>query len=333
MRQWNARGLGQHEKEQDVGEPQPEVVPAGFDLGPIVEDLRISREHWRESQSRHAEFGALGFPSRQGMTRIIDVLAAALFPLRLGPPDLTVASEDRFVRTSLESVLPLLAAQVRMELHYSRPERPSEAIENAVTAIVEHLALRLPQIRRMLDTDLEAAYEGDPSARSVDEVLLCYPCVTAIIHYRIAHELYLLGAPLVARIIAEIAHSRTGIDIHPGAEIGEGFFIDHGTGVVIGQTAIIGKRVRIYQAVTLGARSFSTDEAGRLIKDEPRHPIVEDDVTIYAGATILGRITIGKGSVIGGNVWLTRSVAPGSRVRQTQPSVSIEPADDFDWGL
>lgn len=134
----------------------------------------------------------------------------------------------------------------------------------------------------------------------------------------------------MARIIAEIAHSRTGIDIHPGARIGESFFIDHGTGVVIGQTAIIGDRVRIYQAVTLGARSFRTDEEGNLVKDELRHPIVEDDVTIYSGATILGRITIGKGSVIGGNVWLTRSVPPGRKVRQHQPDVAIEVADPFE---
>lgn len=313
-----------------MGKPQQQQEEAPFDIDPIVQELRDVRDDWRSGQSRHAEFGALGFPSRHAMSRIIDVLGAALFPLRLGPPDLSVPSEDSFVRASLESALPLLAAQVRMELHYSRPERGSDAIENAVKAIVEHLALRLPQIRRMLDTDLEAAYDGDPAARSVDEVLLCYPCVTAVIHHRIAHELYLLGAPLVARIIAEIAHSRTGIDIHPGASIGESFFIDHGTGVVIGQTAIIGNRVRIYQAVTLGARSFSTDEEGRMVKDEPRHPILEDNVTIYAGVTILGRITIGKGSVIGGNVWLTRSVPPGSRVRQTQPSVSIEAADPFD---
>jgi serine O-acetyltransferase len=308
----------------------PQAVPtAELALDPIVEHLRGARRDWRTSQDRHAEFGALGFPSRQAMTRIIDVLSAALFPLRLGPPDLTLVHEDAFVRTSLESALPLLAAQVRMELHYSRPNRGGVAIERAVTAIVEELAARLPAIRRLLDSDMEAAYAGDPAARSVDEVLLCYPCVTAVIHHRIAHELYLLGAPLVARIIAEIAHSRTGIDIHPGAQIGGSFFIDHGTGVVIGQTAIIGERVRIYQAVTLGARSFATDEEGRLV-NEPRHPILEDDVTIYAGATILGRITIGKGSVIGGNVWLTRSVPPGSRVRQTQPSVSIEAGDPCD---
>jgi len=307
--------------------PAPDLPD--FALEGVVDALRAAREDWRSSQDRHAEFGALGFPSRQAMTRIIDVLSAALFPLRLGPPDLTVEREDSFVRASLESALPLLASQVRMELHYSRPDRGGTAIERAVSAIVEELGLRLPMIRRLLDSDLEAAYAGDPAARSVDEVLLCYPCVTAVIHHRIAHELYLLGAPLVARIIAEIAHSRTGIDIHPGAQIGGSFFIDHGTGVVIGQTAVIGNRVRIYQAVTLGARSFSTDTDGRLV-NEPRHPILEDDVTIYAGATILGRITIGKGSVIGGNVWLTRSVPPMSRVRQTQPSISIEAADPCD---
>jgi len=310
--------------EQNTAPDLPDYALEG-----VVDALRAAREDWRSSQDRHAEFGALGFPSRQAMTRIIDVLSAALFPLRLGPPDLIVEREDSFVRTSLESALPLLALQVRMELHYSRPDRGSAAIERAVTAIVAELGLRLPAIRRLLDSDLEAAYAGDPAARSVDEVLLCYPCVTAVIHHRIAHELHLLGAPLVARIIAEIAHSRTGIDIHPGAQIGDSFFIDHGTGVVIGETAVIGNRVRIYQAVTLGARSFSTDAEGRLV-NEPRHPILEDDVTIYAGATVLGRVTIGRGSVIGGNVWLTKSVPPLSRVRQTQPSVSIEAADPCD---
>jgi serine O-acetyltransferase len=303
--------------------------PAPFDINTVVAQLRDVREGWRTSQGHHAEFGEVGFPSRHELGRIIDVLAAALFPLRLGPPDLGVANEDCFVRASLESVLLQLAAQIRMELHYRRHMRGADAIERAVIAIVEELAMRLPTIRRQLDTDLQAAYDGDPAAHSVDEVLLCYPCIVALIHHRIAHELYGLGAPLVARIIAEIAHSRTGIDIHPGAQIGERFFIDHGTGVVIGQTAIIGRGVRIYQAVTLGARSFATGDDGRLV-NEPRHPIIEDDVTIYAGATVLGRVTIGKGSVIGGNVWLTRSVPPMSRVRQTQPSVSIEASDPCD---
>ncbi|WP_353228842.1 serine O-acetyltransferase EpsC [Novosphingobium sp.] len=311
-----------------MSDPQASA-PAPFDIAAVAAQLRDVREGWRMAQGHHPQYGEQGFPSRHELGRIIDVLAAALFPLRLGPPDLKVLSEDSFVLASLQSVLPRLAAQVRMELHYIRHERGPDAIERAVTAIVEEMTARLPAIRRLLDGDLQAAFLGDPAARSVDEVLLCYPCIVALIHHRVAHELYLLGAPLVARIIAEIAHSRTGIDIHPGAQIGERFFIDHGTGVVIGQTAIIGSGVRIYQAVTLGARSFATDEHGQLI-NEPRHPIIEDDVTIYAGATILGRVTIGKGSVIGGNVWLTRSVPPMSRVRQTQPSVSIEAADPCD---
>jgi serine O-acetyltransferase len=307
----------------------PVSEQASFDIASIVAQLRSVRESWRQAQGHAGEFGAHGFPSRQAVGQIIDMLSAALFPLRLGPPDLKMSDEDAFVHATLQSALPLLAGQVRMELYYVRPTRASEAIERAVTAIVEELATRLPAIRGLIDSDLAAAFDGDPAARSVDEVLLCYPGTIALIHHRIAHELYLLGAPLVARIIAENAHSRTGIDIHPGASIGESFFIDHGTGVVIGQTAIIGNRVRLYQAVTLGARSFATDAEGRLL-NTPRHPIIEDDVTIYAGATVLGRITIGKGSVIGGNVWLTRSVPPGSRVRQTQPSINIELADPCD---
>jgi serine O-acetyltransferase len=312
---------------EELALPAPSASPP---LDAVVSGLRGAREDWRQSQARHAEYGAHGFPSRHAIGRIIDSLSAALFPMRLGPADLTIASEDSFVRAALESALPLLVTQVRMELGYRKaPLIVGEERDVAAERIIRALANALPDIRRLLDTDLEAAYSGDPAARSVDEVLLCYPCVTAVIHHRIAHELYLLGAPLVARIIAEIAHSRTGIDIHPGARIGESFFIDHGTGVVIGQTAIIGNRVRIYQAVTLGAHSFRTDELGNIVKDEPRHPIIEDNVTIYAGATILGRIIIGKGSVIGGNVWLTRSVPPGSRVRQGLPSVEVEAADPY----
>lgn len=182
--------------------------------------------------------------------------------------------------------------------------------------LIQGFAAALPELRVLLDTDVLAAYHGDPAARSVDEVLLCYPGILAIIHHRLAHHLYQAGLPLLARISSELAHSATGIDIHPGAQIGPSFFIDHGTGVVIGETAIIGERVRIYQAVTLGAKRFPSDESGTLHKGLPRHPIVEDDVVIYAGATVLGRITIGKGSTIGGNVWLTRSVPAESNITQ-----------------
>ena len=181
---------------------------------------------------------------------------------------------------------------------------------------MRRFASALPGLRRLLDTDVLAAYQGDPAARSVDEVLLCYPGVLAMIHHRLAHELYKLGLPLLARIVAELAHAQTGIDIHPGAQIDEGFFIDHGTGVVIGETAVIGKRVRLYQAVTLGAKRFPTDAEGNLQKGLPRHPVVEDDVVVYAGATILGRVTLGKGAVIGGNVWITDDVKPGASVTQ-----------------
>ncbi len=176
----------------------------------------------------------------------------------------------------------------------------------------------LPNIRALLETDIRAAFEGDPAATSLDEVMCCYPGVAAIMRHRIAHRLHRVGAPMLARIISEVAHSATGIDIHPGAEIGESFFIDHGTGVVIGGTSVIGRRVRLYQAVTLGAKRLEVDDHGALIKDYQRHPIVEDDVVIYAGATILGRITIGRASVVSGNVWLTHSVPAGSTITQAR---------------
>ncbi len=303
--------------------------PTMFDLPALAEALGARRHAWRAAQNHDEAYGAHGFPSRLALGQIIDNLASALFPMRLGPRGLTLETEDAFVIASLRRALPDLAAQIRMELHAGRAL--DEAPIHAEALRIAHvLAQRLPSIRRLLDTDLEAAFAGDPAARSVDEVLLCYPSLTAMLHYRIAHVLYSEGAPLVARIITEIAHSRTGIDIHPGATIDEAFFIDHGTGVVIGQTAIIGKRVRLYQAVTLGARSFSSDAQGHLV-NSPRHPIIEDDVVIYAGATILGRITIGAGSAIGGNVWLTRSVAPRSIVRQGAPSIAIESDPLEDW--
>ncbi|MDQ8022080.1 MAG: serine O-acetyltransferase EpsC [Moraxellaceae bacterium] len=289
-----------------------------WELDRVVEGLRNARARWRESQRRKREFGGREFPSREALTGIIEGLCGALFPMRLGPPDLRQESEDFYVGHTLDAALNALLLQVRLELFYvARHEQTGPAeIELRAVSIVRDFASALPQVRELLDTDVLAAYQGDPAARSVDEVLLCYPGIIAIIHHRLAHVLYGLGVPLLARIVAEIAHSETGIDIHPGAQIGPGFFIDHGTGVVIGETAVIGARVRVYQAVTLGAKRFPAGEDGSLQKGLPRHPVVEDDVVIYAGATILGRITIGAGSVIGGNVWLTRSVAPQSNVTQ-----------------
>ncbi len=290
----------------------------GWGVKEIVADLHAARDRWRAAQQRSLEFAVREFPAREALKEIAEALCGALFPMRLGPPDLHQEGENFYVGHTLDKALNALFLQVQLELGYNRRLQceEKEGVEAHAAEIVQAFARQLPTLRGLLDTDVLAAYQGDPAARSVDEVLLCYPGILAVIHYRLAHTLYVLGVPLIARILAEIAHSATGIDIHPGAQIGEGFFIDHGTGVVIGETTVIGRHVRLYQAVTLGAKRFTQDESGVLEKGAPRHPILEDEVVVYAGATILGRITIGRGSSIGGNVWLTRSVAPGSNVSQ-----------------
>lgn len=297
-----------------IGRLRPDL----WNLGQIVDELHDIRDEWRKSQQRVRDFGGREFPSREALRGIVAALAGALFPMRLGPADLRQEGENHYIAYTLDTALSALHQQIRLELEYGirNESRPQRNLEDEAVEIVRRFAAELPAIRRQLDTDVQAAYLGDPAARSVDEVLLCYPGILAVISHRLAHQLYKQGATLVARIIAEISHSDTGIDIHPGAQIGNGFFIDHGTGVVIGETAIIGQRVRIYQAVTLGAKRFPAEADGSLSKGLPRHPIVEDDVVIYAGATILGRITIGKGATIGGNVWITRSVPPGGNVTQ-----------------
>ena len=283
----------------------------------VVSELRTLRVRSLEDRQRRDRPPKL--PSRKVLVGIADGLRAVLFPNRLGLPDLTDESVDYYVGHMLDVTLRDLLVQVRRELRFvAGIDAANNADREQAAVIIRAFAKRLPHIRSLLESDIQAAYEGDPAARSIDEVLVCYPGITAITHYRLAHELYDLGAPLIARMISEIAHSATGIEIHPGAKIGGSFFIDHGTGVVIGETAVIGEHVRLYQAVTLGAKRFPVDEHGALVKGNLRHPIVEDDVVIYAGATILGRITIGRGSTIGGNVWLTRSVPPGSHVSQAQ---------------
>ncbi|PFG60307.1 serine O-acetyltransferase [Pseudomonas poae] len=290
-----------------------------WQLQTIVSQLRSARDQWRTRNGRlSGEHGGRELPSREAVAQILESLCGALFPMRLGPADLREESEDFYVGHTLDVALNALLAQARLELRYAARQggEDDSQIDAHAIRLIQDFALALPSLRSLLDTDVLAAYHGDPAARSVDEVLLCYPGILAVIHHRLAHHLYRAGLPLLARISAEIAHSATGIDIHPGAQIGPSFFIDHGTGVVIGETAIIGERVRIYQAVTLGAKRFPADEDGQLQKGHARHPIVEDDVVIYAGATILGRITIGKGSTIGGNVWLTRSVPVGANITQ-----------------
>ncbi len=286
-----------------------------WEIDGVVDELRELRSANRGGMPAPP---SVKLPSPRSLARVVEGLSSALFPNRLGRPDLSEEGVDYFVGATLDEMLGALHEQVLRELTFAAGLSNSRPVRSQSRKITREFALALPEVRRLSDTDILAAYHGDPAARSVDEVLVCYPGIVAMTHHRLAHVLHNLGAPLLGRIIAELAHSATGIDIHPGATIGESFFIDHGTGVVIGESCIIGQRVRVYQAVTLGAKRFEQDADGKLVKGEPRHPIVGDDVVIYAGATILGRITIGARSTIGGNVWVTRSIPPGSHITQAK---------------
>jgi serine O-acetyltransferase len=261
-------------------------------------------------------------PSRDAIATLVEDLRAVLFPGHFGPADLTSTSLRYAVGTRLDKAQLALRAQVRRGLSFTCDHGADagacRVCDHRADEVTDAFVAELPVIRALLETDVHAAYVGDPAAQFLDETLYCYPGVTAIIQHRIAHALHRLSVPLLPRIVSELAHAATGIDIHPSAQIGASFFIDHGTGVVIGETCAIGERVRLSPGVPLGARGFPSDDFGRPLKGLPRHPIVEDDVTIYAGATILGRITIGRGATIGGNVGLTRSVLPGARVTQAQ---------------
>jgi len=262
-------------------------------------------------------------PSRTEIVRMVELLASAIFPGYFGNRDITEKSLGFHVGATLDRAALVMSDEIRRGLCFVCDRDPTTCrlpeCEVKAHRLTAAFLRCLPELRRLLALDALAAYEGDPAATSPNEVIFCYPGMRAMTSHRIAHELYAMEVPLIPRIISEHAHSLTGIDIHPGAEIGEKFFIDHGTGVVIGETCKIGDRVRIYQGVTLGARSFPLDQDGQPVKGIPRHPIVEDDVIVYAEATILGRVRIGKGTVIGGNVWVTRDVPPGSRIVQSRP--------------
>lgn len=290
----------------------------------IVQELANIRETALQQRQRLAQPPKL--PSRKALGQCVEWLAAALFPNRLGDPDIQANAINFYVGTTLDKALRELQHQVRLELAFKAPSEAINQFRAQAHTLTAQFSEHLPRIRLQLDTDLEAAYQGDPAADSIDEILVSYPGILALIHYRIAHVLHGLGLTIIARLITEIAHSQTGIDIHPGANIGDHFFIDHGTGVVIGETAIIGNHVRLYQAVTLGAKNFPKDANGHLVKKFERHPILEDFVVVYAGATILGRVTIGKNSVIGGNVWVTRSVPANSNVTQAHSDTKPIPA-------
>ncbi len=259
-------------------------------------------------------------PSVEVISEAVEMLRTVIFPGYFGNSEIRPETMSYHIGSTIDRVFLLFSEQVKRGYCFSCTENniPTTCEECDVRAQDTTLRFleKLPEVRRLLVTDVRAAYEGDPAAKSYGEAIFCYPSIYALTNHRIAHELYRLDVPIIPRIISEMAHSRTGIDIHPGATIGEHFFIDHGTGVVIGETTIIKSNVRLYQGVTLGAKSFPLDEKGNPIKGIPRHPIVEEDVIIYSGATILGRITIGRGAEIGGNVWITHDVPPETRVLQ-----------------
>ena len=262
-------------------------------------------------------------PSRADAVRMLDALQELLFPGYTGAQGLTGASLRLHVESRMAWLYETLTEQVgRAVTHGERLDDASPGTAPQAPEGAAELLARLPAVRELLASDVQAAYEGDPAAVCYDEIIFSYPGVYAITVYRLAHELHRLGVPLIPRIMTEHAHHRTGIDIHPATTIGPGFFVDHGTGVVVGSTAVIGASVKLYQGVTLGAFSFDRDSDGRLVRHTKRHPTIEDDVVVYAGATILGGDTIiGRGSVIGGNVWLTHSVPPGTRVLQDSPNL------------
>jgi serine O-acetyltransferase len=266
---------------------------------------------------------ASNLPVRGEILKILDLIFEVLFPGHTGNRIVTKANVKFVLGDILYEIYTDLADQIERAYQYQCRIKECDDCDCRTRAenVTQSLLNGLPIIRERLKGDVHAAFEGDPAAKSCEEIVISYPGIIAIATYRIAHELFLEQVPLIPRIMTECAHAKTGIDIHPGAKIGRSFFIDHGTGVVIGETTIIGDRVKIYQGVTLGAMSFPKDERGRIIKSGKRHPTIEDDVTIYAEATILGDIVIGRGAIIGGNVWVKEPVPPGVTVTTANPDL------------
>ncbi len=267
-------------------------------------------------------------PSQPELAEAMDLCRSILFPGFYGKSNINNQNLIFHIGVALERLYGLLCTQIQAGLCFATGSTEvggcddsvssQDAIQCKASKLADAFIQKLPELRQTLATDVEAAYVGDPAAESYGEVISCYPIIKAITNYRIAHELLLLGVPLIPRIITEMAHSETGIDIHPAATIGHHFTIDHGTGVVIGATCIIGNHVKLYQGVTLGAKSFPLDENGHPIKGISRHPILEDNVIVYSNATILGRIRIGHDATIGGNIWVTEDVEPGKRILQNK---------------
>lgn len=285
----------------------------------IVNTINLLSEPESYKMVCHEHLKGEPMPSNKNISRIIELVREILFPGYFGSTTLRAGTTRHYMGVYVDELYPLLNGEILAGMCFEcednsegKVERHSKKAEEHTVEFIEYL----PKLRNQLVEDVEATFLNDPAARNFGEVIFSYPGIRAITNYRLAHKLLQLQVPLIPRIISEMAHSETGIDIHPRAQIGSRFTIDHGTGVVIGSTAIIGNDVKIYQGVTLGAKSFPLDEHGNPIKGIPRHPIVEDDVVIYAGATILGRITVGKGSVIGGNVWVTKDIPANSRLVQ-----------------
>lgn len=269
-------------------------------------------------------------PSQPALAEFVELCRSLIFPGFYGKSNVNSSNLMYHTGVALEELYCILCEQIQAGLCFSSGWNEVEAYGNTYSSsqdtrrhkagqLAREFIKQLPNLRQTLATDVEAAFLGDPAAESYGEVISCYPVIRAITNYRVAHELLRLDVPLIPRIITEMAHSQTGIDIHPAATIGHHFTIDHGTGVVIGATCIIGNNVKLYQGVTLGAKSFPVDANGNPIKGIPRHPILEDNVIVYSNSTILGRITIGKGAIIGGNLWITEDVAAGTRVLQQKP--------------
>lgn len=266
----------------------------------------------------HKPNGDVPMPSVNALAKIVETIQEIIFPGYFGKDIVSADTIGFYTGVNVDKLYAMLSQQIYRGIMFEGGQANSEEDQNKAENIAVAFIKRLPYIRHMLSLDIQAAYNGDPAAKSFDEIIFCYPVIKTLLHYRTAHELLVLNVPLIPRIITEMAHSATGIDIHPAAQIGEYFTIDHGTGVVIGATCIIGNHVQLYQGVTLGAKNFPLDENGNPIKGIPRHPIVEDDVIIYSNATLLGRITIGKGAVIGANVWVTHDVEANTKVLYSQ---------------
>lgn len=258
-------------------------------------------------------------PSARVLKDIIQLVREIVFPGYFGKSNININSIEFKLGASMQQLHEMLTAQVLAGLCFADDDSnsPMPLLHERAEEIATRVVMQLPELQDILATDVEAAYNGDPAAVNYGEIISCYPIIRALTNYRLAHELYVAGVPLIPRILTEMAHSETGIDIHPGAQIGHHFTIDHGTGVVIGATCIIGNNVKLYQGVTLGAKSFPLDDDGNPIKGIPRHPILEDDVIVYANATILGRITLARGTVVGGNMWVTESTQPNDTIYQS----------------